>query len=420
MSVPGADDRFRAMVEAQAEFISLAQPDGRLVYVNAAYARRFGRSPAELIGTSLFDLVLEADRPAVRAQFDALLRDGQPRHGENRMLTTGGQELWVAWSNHCHVEGALTLVQSVGRDISAERLGRRELQRQSDVLSAVAEAIPTTVVVVDSGGRYRFVNGAFEAYCGLPREQILGRTAMDVLGADEVARRRPFMQRAFAGEPVDFTLDYPGPDGPRYLALSCVPLKVEGLVDGFVGISQDITRQRREEQRLKHLAQRDSLTGLLNRAGFEAEIERLVREGGGAHLALLYVDLDRFKPVNDVHGHPVGDRVLQLFAQRLHQVVRDTDRVARLGGDEFALLLPGMREIAHVRRVADKVLLTAHEPFEIGRRSISIGASVGVALGVEAGGAWEDLLARADTMLYRAKQGGRGRQADGDDTTPPS
>ena len=415
MPASTVDDRFRAIVESQAEFISLSQPDGTLVYVNPAYARRFGRAPAELIGTNLFDLVQPADRAAVRAQLDGLLHDGQPRRNENRMLTTDGQELWVAWSNHFHVEGVLSLVHSVGRDVSAERVARRELQRQSDVVRAVTEAIPTTVVVVDSGGRYRFVNGAFETYCGLPREQILGRTAVDVLGADEVARRRPFMQRAFAGETVDFTLDYPGPDGTTYMALTCVPLKLEGVVDGFVGVSQDITRQRREEQRLTHLAQRDPLTGLLNRAGFETEIERLAQQGEGVQLALLYVDLDHFKPVNDAHGHLAGDRVLQLFAQRLHQVVRDTDRVARLGGDEFAVLLPGVREAAHAQRVADKVLVTAREPFEIDGHAIAIGASVGVAFGVEPGGSWHGLVARADAMLYRAKQGGRGRQAGADE-----
>ena len=411
MPPSAADDRFRAIVESQAEFISLTQPDGTLVYVNPAYARQFGRTPAELAGTNLFELVVPADRAAVRQQLHDLLHDGQPRRSENRMRAADGREIWVAWSNHRHVEGALVLVHAVGHDISAERVARRELQRQSDVLRAVTEAIPSTVVVVDSGGRYRFVNGAFEAQCGLPREQILGRTAAEVLGADEVARRRPWMQRAFAGEAVEFTLDYPGRDGTTYLALSCVPLRLEGVVDGFVGISQDITRQRREELRLTHLAQRDPLTGLLNRAGFGLEVERLVHQGEGAQLALLYVDLDHFKPVNDAHGHPAGDRVLQVFAQRLNLAVRDTDRVARLGGDEFAVLLTGVREPVHAQRVADKVLMTAREGFEIAPLHIVIGASVGVALGIEPGGSWPELVARADAMLYRAKQAGRGRQA---------
>ena len=408
------DRHFRAIVEAQAEFVSLAHPDGTLAYVNPAYARLFGRAPAEMRGLSLYDFIAPADREAVREHLAGVLADGQARHVENRMLAVDGHERWVAWSNHTQREGGLPLLHSVGRDISAERQARREMQRQSDILNAVAEAIPTTVVVVDGQGRYRFVNGAFEAMCGKPRAQILGRTAADVLGADEVARRKPFMLKAYAGEAVDFTLDYPGPDGTRWLAMSCLPLRVEGVVDGFVGVSKDVTEQRREELRLTHLAQRDPLTGLLNRAGFEAEIERLVRLGDGPHLALLYVDLDHFKPVNDTHGHPAGDRVLQLFAQRLVQAVRESDRVARLGGDEFAVLLAGVGGAANAQAVADKVLAAAHAPFEFEGRQVAIGASVGVAFGVAEGDTWRGLVARADTQLYRAKQGGRGRQAGAD------
>lgn len=391
MSAPTADDRFRSIVESQSEFVSLARPDGTLVYVNPACARQFGRAPDERVGASLFEPVLPVDHPATRALLD-------------------GREFGVAWSNHRHAEAPLTRVHSVGREVSAGRLARREIKRQSDVLRAVTESIPTTVVVIDSGGRYRFVMGALEAYCGLPRAQILGRPAAEVPGADEVARRRPFMQRAFAGPTVEFTLDYTGPEGPTYLVQSCVRLKLEGMVDGFVGISRDFTRQRRKEQRLTHLAQRDALTGLLNRAGFELEVERQVRHGHARRLGLLYVDLDRFKSVDDGHGHLIGDRELQLFAQRLQQVVRDTDRVARVGGDEFAVLLPCVREPGHMRRVAEKVLLAARASFEIDGQPSAIGASIGVAFGVEEDGSWQDLPACADAIPYRAKQGGRGRQ----------
>lgn len=391
MSAPTADDRFRAIVESQSEFVSLARPDGTLVYVNPACARQFGRAQAELVGTSRLEPVLPLDHPVTRALID-------------------GREFRVAWSNHRHAEAPQTRAHSAGREVSAERLARRGIKRRSDVLRAVTEAIPTTVVVIDSAGRHRFVMGAFEARCGPPRAQILGRIAAEVTGADEVARRRPFMQRAFAGQTVETTLDCTGPDGPTCLAQSRVRLKLEDMVDGFVGISRDITRQRREEQRLTHLAQPDALTGLLNRAGFELEVERQLGHGDASRLGLLDVDLDRFKPVDDAHGHLIGGHVLRLLAQRVQPVVRDTDRAARVGGDEFAVLLPGVRERGHLRRVAEEVLLAARVWFEIDGQPIAIGAGIGVAFGVEEDGSWQDLPARADAMPYRAKQGGRGRQ----------
>src|SRR6476620_107993 len=126
-------------------------------------------------------------------------------------------------------------------------------------------------------------------------------------------------------------------------------------------MAQDITVHKREEVRLLQLAERDALTGVLNRQGFESYLSGSDDEG----LALLYIDLDRFKPVNDTHGHPVGDELLRAFADRLQRLVRPTDAVARLGGDECALVLSGVRERANADAVADKVVRAAQEPFQV-------------------------------------------------------
>jgi diguanylate cyclase (GGDEF)-like protein len=159
------------------------------------------------------------------------------------------------------------------------------------------------------------------------------------------------------------------------------------------------------------LAQRDALTGLLNRSGFEQQMEQVVADGNGASVALLYIDLDHFKPVNDQYGHPVGDQVLQQFGQRLSALVRPSDSVARLGGDEFAILLTDVRAGANASMVADKVIAAAHAPFAVAEHVLHIGASVGVAFGADAEAGWPDLVKRADAMLYEAKNTGRGRQA---------
>ena len=176
-------------------------------------------------------------------------------------------------------------------------------------------------------------------------------------------------------------------------------------------MGQDITQHRQEAQRLLGLAQRDAMTGLLNRAGLQDWLDFQQAHGDAAQIGLLCIDLDRFKPVNDQHGHPVGDALLQVFAERLRMLVRPSDAVVRMGGDEFAVLLAGVRDGHGLQAVADKVLQVAHRPFHVGALHLQIGASVGMALGLDTSGGWDGLLARADAMLYRAKSEGRGRAA---------
>ncbi|WP_290869459.1 diguanylate cyclase [Aquabacterium sp.] len=314
---------------------------------------------------------------------------------------------------HRDAAGRIQRYSAVLRDISADVQARQQIKRQNDILGAITEALPATVVIVDSQGRYRFVNSAFERQARRSADQILGRTAVEVLGAEEVARRKPFMMKAFAGEPVDFMLDYPGEQGPTWLALHCIPLKLDGVVDGFVGISQDITTHRREQERLRHLAERDPLTGLLNRAGFEQAVARERWREGDNQLALLCIDLDHFKPVNDEHGHLMGDRLLQRFAERLAATVRSSDLVTRLGGDEFAIVLTGVHDLATAEAVADKVLAAASRPFDIEGQRLRVSASIGVALMAPDDQTLEAVMLRADRLLYRAKAAGRGRKVSG-------
>jgi len=286
------------------------------------------------------------------------------------------------------------------------------LQRQAATLRSITEAIPAIVVVVDAEGRYRFVNSAFEHWYGTPRERIIGCTLPQVLGLLEYEKTREWSDRALAGETVHFERRYQHADGIQNLAISYIPLLLDnGQADGFVGVSQDITHHRQEQGRLRQLAQRDGLTGLVNRAGFEEHLERCLDDGEGDGLALLYIDLDHFKPVNDEFGHPVGDRVLQDFAARLREAVRPTDVSARLGGDEFAVVLKGVRDLANANRVADKIVAAARAPFEVDGKTLHIGASVGVAFGIQPGTGWRDLVSHADTLLYEAKKAGRGQRA---------
>ena len=288
--------------------------------------------------------------------------------------------------------------------------GQREVSRQAATLNAIIEAIPAMVGVCDTDLNYKLVNHAYERWRGRRREEFVGRNLQEMLTPVEFQRSLPWIRRALAGETVSYEVERPFDAEARHLAMTYIPLRMaDGSIGGFIGIAEDITQHREENLRLSLLAERDPLTGLLNKAGFETYLSKKVARGDGGTLAILYIDLDRFKPINDTHGHPAGDEVLRQFAMRLHSVVRPTDAVARLGGDEFVVVLNGIREAKNAAMVAEKVVKLAQEPISIGDQAVVVGASIGVACNADAEGGWKALLARADEMVYRAKDQGRGR-----------
>ena len=407
-----------AILDNSTDLVVQADHRGQVLYMNPAALSAVGLDADALVKPRQ---ISEFNTPATNRLFAEVIMPTVHAQGvwvgNTTVLVAGAQVLPVSQLVIAHRDrqGRVERYSSVMRDRSVEVESRRLLLREQATLRSVTEALPAIVSAVDGDMRYRFVNSAFERWYGLPRDQILGRRASQVMAPADHENSLAWAHRALAGETVQFERHCPQRPGAPHLSVTYVPLRLEdGTVDGFVGIAMDITPHRREQVRLQQLAQRDALTGLLNRAGFEQQLQACLQAGEGAAVALLYIDLDRFKPVNDQHGHAVGDELLRQFAQRLTLLVRPSDAVARLGGDEFAVLLTGVRKAGHASTVADKVLAAAHRPFAAGALQLHIGASVGVAFGADpasgaSGGA--ELLARADAELYRAKAAGRGRQS---------
>jgi diguanylate cyclase (GGDEF)-like protein/PAS domain S-box-containing protein len=411
-----------AIIENTTDFVVQTDWRGQISYMNPATRSAVGLAP---------------DAPLTGLNFAAFNTDTTNRHfaevivpavkahgvwvGETTVRVARGRELPVSHMVIAHRDatGRVARYSAVMRDISAAAQARQDMLMQTATLRAVTEAIPAIVAVVGKDQCYRFVNSGFERWIGLPRERIIGRSLAEVLGPADLERSQLWIDRVRAGETVQFERVNPNRGDGHHLAVSYVPLyAASGAIDGFIDIGLDITVHRQEQTRLLKLSERDALTGLLNRAGLERRIEAEVQQGRGAQLAFLYVDLDHFKPVNDQHGHPAGDQVLQQFGQRVQGLIRPTDVLARLGGDEYAVLLFGVREAGHANVVAEKIIAVASAPFDVQGQQVHIGASVGVALGVRDAEGWQELVSRADTQLYRAKLAGRGQQAGMTDWMP--
>lgn len=281
-------------------------------------------------------------------------------------------------------------------------------------LLTLLDRLPGSVVVTDTDHRYTYANAAYCRLVSRPRNRIVGRHVRDVIGVEGWRRVGPHLERALSGDHHTYE------SRPEFAHRKGSVFEVEFLpcgygddVDGVIGVVADISRFKSVEARLDYDASHDALTGVYNRGFVERAIREcteIARKTGDRH-ALLLVDLDRFKRVNDQCGHLAGDQCLKQVAQHLRNCVRREDIVARFGGDEFVILLTGCR-LREARQVARKLLDRSRSAtFEAGDRRFTIGFSIGM-VEVSGDSTLRDVISRADKACYISKRKGGFRATD--------
>jgi diguanylate cyclase (GGDEF)-like protein/PAS domain S-box-containing protein len=286
-----------------------------------------------------------------------------------------------------------------------------ELQASRSLLESIVDNSNAVIYVKDLEGRYQVINRRYEQVIGVTREQVVGKTDYDLFSREQADLYRLNDRRALeAGQAIDSEEPVPLADGTHLFISSKFPLvDGSGEVWAVCGISTDITDRKRAEERIQYMAHHDELTGLPNRTLFQ---DRLGQALAHAHrnreqVAVLFVDLDRFKDVNDSLGHQAGDRLLRLAGRRLAACLREGDSVARLGGDEFVICLPALATGDDAMLVAEKVQESLREPFPVDGQELHVGSSVGISLYPADGETPDALMRAADTAMYHAKERGR-------------
>jgi diguanylate cyclase (GGDEF)-like protein/PAS domain S-box-containing protein len=290
------------------------------------------------------------------------------------------------------------------------------------LLRRIVSKLPGMVAYWDTEQRCRFANADYERWFGVKPENLIGKTMKDLLGPI-YTMNLPYIQGALRGEVQFFEREIPGPAGgpSRYSQTHYIPDVLNGIVEGFVVLVSDISGRRKLELELREaqerasaLATHDFLTGLPNRVLLVDRLSRAI-EASKRHrrqFAVLYLDLDGFKNVNDSLGHGAGDSVLCEVARRLVGALRSIDTVARIGGDEFVILLPEVGGRDQAGDVARKLLATmAREPFIAGEQSPAMTMSIGISFYPDHGSKIHELLAHADNALYAAKLAGKNQFA---------
>jgi diguanylate cyclase (GGDEF)-like protein/PAS domain S-box-containing protein len=304
------------------------------------------------------------------------------------------------------------LAEDINGLMLSEHAIKQALADNEARLRTITDHLPVLISYIDREQRYRFNNQPYQEWFGVPAQEFEGKTMLEMLGAERHEQLRPEVEQALAGYIVNRERELVLGGRKRFIRSTYMPdYGPQAQVLGFYAMVHDITAQKAAESRLAFLAHHDSLTELPNRASFSDRVSLAISRAQRSlkPFAVMYLDIDKFKGINDTLGHGMGDHLLKAFARRLKENVRGTDVVGRLGGDEFVILAEDLAAATDAEGIAAKIVTAMREPFHLGAQDVRATASVGVAicardfLSLTVSG----LLECADGALYQAKQGGR-------------
>ena len=415
------DAKFRSLVHNAATLMMLISADGIVEAASGALARLLGHDPVLVVGHPLTDLVVPSDHPALK---DGLAAAAAPQGvGQASTVEVGLRHL----SQRSTIPFELTIVNLLedptvgglvvsGHDLTSRKSIEAELISTLSLLSATLDATGDGILVVDREGAITTVNRKFVELWQIPEELIAGKddAAAIAFVVEQLSNPQVFVDKIaeLYANPTAESHDVLHFIDGRVFDRYSQPQFVDGEIVGRVWSFRDSTEQARLEAQLAHQALHDSLTGLANQSLFRDRVDhalaRIERRGG--HLAVLFLDLDNFKTVNDSLGHSVGDLLLIGVAERLEQFVRISDTAARLGGDEFAILLEDLGCDEESVDLAERLLGVFERPFSVDGTEVTATASIGIAWATP-GLRGDQLLRNADLAMYTAKRLGKGRFA---------
>jgi diguanylate cyclase (GGDEF)-like protein/PAS domain S-box-containing protein len=401
----------RVVLDGSYDAIFVHDISGRIIDVNRKMLEMYGVSRERALELSIVDDYSAPDAPVqeLPQRWDRVVA-GEPQFFEwmARRPHDGTTFQVEVYLRKAEMEGEAAIIANV-RDISDRAVTYRRIR----TLSRAVEQSPVSVVITDPVGRVEYVNPKFTEVTGYSLAEVIGRTpSLLKSGAHPDEFYRELWTTLSAGREWRGEFLNETKDGRRiWESASISPvLGPDGAVLHYVAVKEDITDRKEQEERIRHLALYDPLTGLPNRTLCMDRIAqasaRVARYGGRA--ALLYLDLNKFKPVNDTFGHEAGDEVLREVAVRVKACLREMDTAARIGGDEFVIILQEIESVEEAVTVAERVRASLDKPFlPCGRHCGDLGVSIGVSICPDHGQSVDSLIKKADQAMYRVKGTGK-------------
>lgn len=417
------EDHLRRLYEATPVMMHSIDAKGQIVAVSNLWLEKLGYRREEVIGRSPLDFMTQESAKRLLGDVEPDASDGGTvKDIELHMMHQSGDIVEARLSairDEPEGDPRETRILAVLEDITERHRAERALKDQHEFLRVTMESIADAVISTDAGGAIRWLNPVAERMIGWTAAEAFGKPLTTVFRLGEAGLADGCVDPTCACLATAATIALPDTtillarDGTSYgIEATAAPIRgSDGGALGVVIVFRDVTEERRISSEMRYRASHDPLTGLLNRTEFEQRLRHALQRAQESDVihALVYIDLDRFKPVNDTWGHAVGDVVLQDVANLFRRSVRDADTIARMGGDEFAFLLEHCTP-EQARRVAEAVCTEINDrQFDHNGRQFGIGASIGV---VAIDGRWssiDDAVHAADLACYSAKEAGRGR-----------
>nr|WP_281459781.1 bifunctional diguanylate cyclase/phosphodiesterase [Pseudomonas sp. P13] len=406
-----SEEKFAKAFHASPDGLLLSrQSDGLLIEVNEGFSRITGFNSALSVDRSTLDLGIWVNLNERKQMLDQLQRDGYVRDFRCHIRRNDGQIRLCEVSSRPLPIGNEDCMLTIARDITERHLMQEKLQQAATVFESTAEG----VLITDTQQHISAVNRAFSEITGYSETEALGHTPrLLASGLHDSAFYAAMWHQLTAEGHWQGEISNRRKNGelyPSWLTISAVRNR-DREITHFVAVFADISSLKHAQARLDYQAHHDPLTGLPNRTLFESRLLTALnsQQEDGGQGAVLFLDLDRFKHINDSLGHPVGDLLLKGIAVRLREQLRDIDTVARLGGDEFIILLPGLQQPSDAEHIAQKLLNCFAAPFQAGEHEFFISASIGTSLYPQDGCDVATLVKNADAAMYRSKAKGRNR-----------
>ncbi len=399
-----AENLFRILAESSPVGIFIAQ-DTRFIFLNETFVTLTGWSEEDLLAIGPLDLLGEPERDEALQNAMDMLAGRATEPFELRMVRPGGEVIWTL--------ATVSLISYRGRAaVLGNFIDITERKQAQDLFQTLADSSPVAFFIVQDD-RFQFVNPQVVRLTGRSETELLSMNPLDVVEPEDrefveasaTALLSGEQQRAYEHRVVNAETGE-----VRWVMDAFTPIVYRGR-PAVLGNSVDITERKHAEEQLAHQAFYDSLTNLPNRALFMQRLEHALHASRRRRkpVAVMFLDLDDFKKVNDTFGHQAGDLVLARLAERLHACVRPTDTVARIGGDEFTVLLDATDWRDDAIAVAERIVTELKRPFDVDGHPAFVSASVGLAFSDPDHHSASDLLREADVALYHAKSAGKGR-----------